>query len=79
LFAGNPTNYAKPYILSSVEAVAASLYIFGFKSLSYKYLSIYKWGKTFLDLNMEILDEYAIAGTEEEIRKIEENLISKYR
>ncbi|MDH2901426.1 MAG: DUF367 family protein [archaeon] len=71
LLAGNPTNYAKLARLSSVEAVAAALYIMDYKDLSEKILSIYKWGPTFLSLNHDPLEEYSKARDNEELLEIE--------
>lgn len=73
LLAGNPTNYAKLGKLSSIEAVAASLYIMDFKHLAEKILSIYKWGPTFLSLNHDSLEDYSRAGSIEEIVKLEKS------
>ncbi|HZW57755.1 MAG TPA: DUF367 family protein [Nitrososphaerales archaeon] len=71
LLAGNPTNYSKIGALSSLEAVAASLYILGFSNVAKKLLSIYKWGGTFLTLNQEPLDEYSRAESAQQVTKIE--------
>ncbi len=73
LIAGNPTNYAKLWSLSSVEAAAASLYIMNFYDSAYRLLRIYKWGDTFLSLNHAALDEYSQAESEEELRAIEKS------
>ncbi len=71
LLAANPTNYARLGMLSSVEAVAASLYILGEKKQAESYLSIYKWGPTFLTLNHDPLEEYSAADSEDEVRNLE--------
>jgi pre-rRNA-processing protein TSR3 len=71
LLAGNPTNYSKLDMLSSVEAVAATLYILGDKSQAESYLSIFKWGPTFLTLNHDPLEEYSLAESEDEVRDLE--------
>lgn len=69
--AGNPTNYSKLGTLSSLEAIAAALYIMGFKDHTEKILSIYKWGPTFLSLYREPLEDYSKAESVKEILEIE--------
>ena len=51
LIAANPTNYGKWEKLSSVEALAASLYITGFKDMGDLLLSKFNWGEQFKLLN----------------------------
>ncbi|HXW36452.1 MAG TPA: DUF367 family protein [Nitrososphaerales archaeon] len=67
LLAGNPTNYARPGVLSSVEAVAAAMYVLGEVEEAERYLSIYKWGPTFLSLNAEPLEAYRTARDESKV------------
>jgi len=64
LLAANPTNYARPGTLSSLEAMAAALYILGEVEEAKRFLSIYKWGPTFETLNKEPLEDYRKAKTE---------------
>jgi pre-rRNA-processing protein TSR3 len=71
LLAANPTNYAKLGVLSSLEAVAACLYILGEKEETTRYLNIYKWGPTFETLNKEPLESYNSARSEGEILELE--------
>ncbi|MGC8543549.1 MAG: DUF367 family protein [Vulcanisaeta sp.] len=59
LIAANPAHYGKPYILSTIEAVAAALYILGFKDASANILRLYKWGGNFLIVNANYLERYA--------------------
>lgn len=78
LLAGNPTNYSKMGMLSSLEAVAASLYIMGEKDEANRFLSLYKWGPTFLSLNADPLEEYSRAGSEDEVRDLEKEFFGEY-
>ena len=71
LLASNPVNYAKPHKLSSLEALAASLYIIGFREKSAQLLSLFKWGPTFLTLNEQPLEAYENAADEDELVKAE--------
>lgn len=59
LLPGNPVNYGKPCILSSIEAVAATAYITGFAETYEKLLGLFKWMETFHSLNAELLDSYS--------------------
>jgi pre-rRNA-processing protein TSR3 len=70
LLPGNPVNYGKPCILSSIEAVAAALYITGLIELYSRILGLYKWMKTFHDLNKELLQEYSKTRTPEELEEL---------
>ncbi|MGQ4833277.1 MAG: DUF367 family protein [Candidatus Asgardarchaeia archaeon] len=76
LVAANPINYGKPYMLSSAEAIAAALYILGFKEKSYELMSIFKWGHTFFSLNNERLEAYSSAKDENDMKMLESKFIS---
>lgn len=71
LLAANPTNYSRASMLSSVEAVAATMYILGETIEAQEYLGIYKWGPTFLTLNQEPLEDYRKARTEGAVLRAE--------
>ncbi len=61
LLAANPVNYGKPFVLSSAEALAAALVIFGLEGQAREILSKFAWGEQFLILNREPLDAFAAA------------------
>ena len=67
LLAANPVNYGKPFLLSSVEAFAAALWILGHPMQAEEILSKFGWGRQFLVLNREPLEAYAAAATREDI------------
>jgi pre-rRNA-processing protein TSR3 len=71
LLAVNPVNYGKVQILSSVEALAAALYITGYREQAEAVLSKFNWGLTFLQVNHEPLELYCKALTEEDMKKME--------
>jgi len=77
LVAANPVHYGRIFELSSLEALAASLYLLNREEQARKILSIYKWGPNFLSLNQPLLDDYKEATTRNEILQIEENTFNK--
>ena len=70
LLAGNPMNYSKLNKLSTVEALAAAVYIMGDFDLTHTLLKKFKWGHTFFELNKNILEDYSKAKSESEIIEI---------
>ncbi|MET1102327.1 MAG: DUF367 family protein [Pyrodictiaceae archaeon] len=84
LRAANPINYGKPILLSSAEAVAATLYITGYKEYAHEILSVFKWGHSFFELNEKLLREYSKANHHQDIisiecRELEKTLTEKER
>lgn len=77
LVAANPINYGHPCQLSCVEAIAAAMYIVGYKELGSHYLSKFSWGHSFLELNKELLDLYTQCSSGAEIIKVQTEYIER--
>ena len=75
LIATSPVNYGTPCKLSTVEAIAAILYITGFKEKSENLMNSFKWGHTFIELNYELLEDYSNAKTSAEVVNIQNDYI----
>jgi pre-rRNA-processing protein TSR3 len=75
LLASNPVNFGRPFKLNSAEALAAALYILGYKEQAEKILSKFNWGHSFIELNKEPLEEYATAKNSTEIVEIQSHYI----
>jgi pre-rRNA-processing protein TSR3 len=75
LVAANPVNFGKPFTLTSVEAIAATLHILGEWTLAKEVLAKFHWGHNFLALNAEPLAEYATAKNSTEILRIQSEYI----
>ncbi|MGY5881755.1 MAG: DUF367 domain-containing protein [Candidatus Thorarchaeota archaeon] len=71
LLAANPINTYKPIKLSTAEAIAAALYIAGFKDNAEDIMSVFKWGPSFITLNQELLDAYAACESSIEVVRIQ--------
>jgi pre-rRNA-processing protein TSR3 len=79
LIAGNPVNYGKLTKLTTAEAIAAALYIAGFKKEAQELLSIFTWGHTFFELNSMLLDNYSSAKDSGEIVEMQTRLLKGKR
>jgi pre-rRNA-processing protein TSR3 len=71
LLAANPVNYARIGRLSTAEALAAALWITGFRERAEALLSILSWGRTFVDLNGQLLTAYTQARSEKDIVRVQ--------
>lgn len=78
LLAGNPINYSKIGRLSTVEALAGCYYILGLKEFAVELLNKFKWGHTFLELNLNPLEDYCKAKDKEEIMLLETEYFGRY-
>jgi pre-rRNA-processing protein TSR3 len=78
LLAGNSTNYGIASRLSTSEALAAALFLTGFREQAEKILSLFRWGETFLSLNQDPLEQYASA-TPTELLSLEEEFFGSYQ
>eukprot|EP00762_Andalucia_godoyi_P001272 ANDGO_04951.mRNA.1 Ribosome biogenesis protein tsr3 len=65
--AANPVNFGIPFKLSCAEALAASLYICGFKDEGDAVMSKFKWGTHFYKINKAYFDAYHECKTAREV------------
>ena len=72
LIAANTVNYGKPFKMNTVEAIAACLYIAGFKEDARMILAPFSFGMEFLKLNQEALEAYSTCGSAEEVSALHE-------
>lgn len=71
LLAANPVNFGRPCMLSSVEALAAALFIIGEQEQAREILGKVSWGIRFLEVNAEPLALYAQAKDSTEVVAIQ--------
>jgi pre-rRNA-processing protein TSR3 len=75
LLAANPVNFGRPWRLSSVEALAAALFILNEPGQAASVLGTQNWGCRFFELNGELLKDYAAAADSTEVIRIQERYL----
>ncbi len=77
LVAANPVNFGRPFRLTTVEALAAALTIFGDRDRAASLLSAVGWGETFLELNAEPLARYADCADSAAVVAVQEEYLAE--
>jgi pre-rRNA-processing protein TSR3 len=77
LVAANPVNFGRPMRLTTVEALAAALAIFGDREGAETLLSKFTWGHTFLELNDEPLARYADCADSSEVVAVQREYLDR--
>lgn len=77
LLAANPINYGKPFMLSSLEAVIATLYILGYHDTALRLAGLFKWAESFIKLNKELLEAYSKARSRSEVEEISKEFLGE--
>ena len=77
LVAANPVNFGRPLQLTTVEALAAALCLFGEREQAEAILSKFRWGETFLELNDEPLRRYADCADSTEVVAIQQEYLDR--
>jgi pre-rRNA-processing protein TSR3 len=77
LVAANPVNFGRPMKLTTVEAMAAALAIFGEWEQAEEVLSKFTWGHTFLEMNEEPLRRYAECADSTEVVEIQQEYLDR--
>lgn len=75
----NPVNYGKAYKLNCVEAFAASLIIIGRRVEAETLLMNYNYGPAFIKINDELFNLYEQCNNSNEIIKVQNDYLNKYR
>lgn len=75
LVAANRVNYGRPFMLSTVEAFAAALWIVGEPDQAQGVLAKFSWGQQFLTLNAEPLAAYAAARDSADVVRVQEEFL----
>ena len=78
LIAANPINTYRPVKLSTAEAIAAALYITGFRETAEDVMSLFKWGPSFLTLNEEWLKAYAECKTSTDVVSVQTQIMREH-
>lgn len=79
MVAANPVNYGRPYKMNTAEAMAATLYIVGYKKEADQILSPFGWGPEFIKLNHEVLEAYSNASDSASVKAAQEDYLAASR
>ena len=77
LIASNPVNYGSAAKLSCVEAIASTLIITGFQEVAQIYLSKFKWGLGFIQLNDQYFEKYSKCKDSKEMVETQNQLMTE--
>lgn len=76
LFAANSVNYGRPMKLNTAEAIAATLYITGYKEDAHSLLSSFGYGPEFFRLNYDALEAYSSCSSAAEVNIEQQKILN---
>jgi len=76
LVAANPVNYGNAFQLTTVEALAAALWVLGDREHAESILAKFTWGETFLELNAEPLKRYADCEDSSDVVAVQDDYLA---
>ena len=76
LLAANPVNYGRPFKLNTAEAIAAALFIMGFREDARELLSPFNYGDEFLRMNADFLEAYSRCTSGAEVEAVHASVTS---
>lgn len=74
LLAANSVNYGKPFKMNTAEAMAATLYIAGYKEQAHTLMEPFSYGPEFLRLNYDALERFSACKNHKEAVKVQEEM-----
>ncbi|KAI9010688.1 putative ribosome biogenesis protein C16orf42 [Hyaloraphidium curvatum] len=77
LYAANSVNYGRPFKMNTAEAMAACLYITGFKDDARALLSPFGYGEEFLRLNHDALEAYSKCASGEDVLELQRGYLAE--
>ena len=77
LIAANTVNYGKPWRLNCAEALAACFVIGGHTDWAEQILEPFSYGRSFLEINGELLEKYAACADADGIKRVEIEWLDK--
>ena len=76
LLAANSVNYGRPFKLNTAEAMAACLYIAGFKDQAHTLLESFSYGEEFFKINADAFERFCACNNSKEAEKVQADIMT---
>lgn len=76
LLAANSVNYGRPFKLNTAEAMAACLYIAGFKEQAHTVMESFSYGEEFFKINMDAFERFSACNNSKEAEAVQADIMA---